>query len=130
MENKNFLEIQPVLDLYFEGVYRGDIEKLKQAFHPQALLFGEVNQSPYFKTLQEYLEIVKNRKSPADLGEDLNMEAYGIEVLGKLAIAKARLRMLNYDYRDLLSLLKSGDRWQIVNKSFTNIKCPAAMPCN
>lgn len=121
MENQNFLEIQQVLDLYFEGVYRGDIEKLGQAFHPKALLFGNVNQSPYIKTLQEYLEIVKNRESPADLGEDFKMEAYGIEVLGNVAVVKASLNMLNYDYRDFLSLVKSGDRWQIVNKSFTHI---------
>lgn len=120
MENQNFIEIQRVLDLYFEGVYFGDIDKLERAFHPQALLFGDVNQSPYFKTLREYLEIVKNRKNPADLGEDFDMKVYGIEVLGNLAIAKANLRMLNYDYHDFLSLIKSGKRWQIVNKSFTN----------
>ncbi|WP_207421153.1 nuclear transport factor 2 family protein [Desertivirga brevis] len=121
MENQNFLEIQHVLDLYFEGVYRGDIERLKQAFHPKALLFGEVNQSPYFKTLEEYLDIIKNRESPAELREEFNMEAYAIEILGSLAIAKASLRMLNYDYRDFLSLVKLDGRWQIVNKSFTNI---------
>ncbi len=121
MENQNFLEIQQVLDLYFEGIYRGDIEKLRQAFHPKALLFGEVNQSPYFKTLEEYLDIVGNRKCPADLGEDFCMEANDIEILGNLAIAKASLQMLNYNYRDLLSLVRSDGRWQIVNKSFTNI---------
>jgi hypothetical protein len=124
MEDQNFLEIQQVLNLYFEGVYRGDVEKLKQAFHPQALLFGDVNQGPYFKTLEEYLDVVKNRKSPAEQGEDFSMEAFGIEILGNIAIAKASLRMLNYEYRDLLSLVKSVDRWQIVNKSFTNFYEP------
>ena len=121
MENQNFLEIQQVLDLYFEGVYRGDIEKLRQAFHPNALLFGEVNQSPYFKTLEDYLDIVKNRESPAEKGEEFSMEAKGIDILGNLAIAKASLQVLNYDYRDLLSLVKTDGRWQIVNKSFMNI---------
>lgn len=120
MENQNLLEIQQVLNLYFEGVYRGDTVKLEQAFHPQALLFGSINQSPYFKSLQEYLETVKNRKSPADLGEDFKMEANHIEVSGNLAMAKASLNMLGYNYLDLLSLVKLGDQWQIVNKSFTN----------
>ncbi|MBC8054208.1 MAG: nuclear transport factor 2 family protein [Sphingobacteriaceae bacterium] len=120
MENQNFIEIQQVLDLYFEGIYRGDVEKLEHAFHPHALLFGDVDQNPYFKTLKEYLEAVKNRQSPADQGEAFDMKVYGIEVLGNLAIAKANLCMLNYNYHDFLSLVKSGNRWKIVNKSFTN----------
>ena len=121
MEDQNFLKIQQVLNLYFEGVYHGDVEKLKRAFHPKALLFGDVNQSPYFKTLEEYIKVVENRKSPAEEGENFAMKTYGIEISGNLAIAKASLRMLNYEYHDFLSLVKSGDRWQIVNKSFTSI---------
>lgn len=121
MEDQKFKEIQLVLNHYLEGVYYGDVEKLEQAFHPDALLFGEVDQSPYFKTLHGYLEVIKNRKSPAGLGEEFNMEVDSIEVLGNLATAKASLRMLSYHYRDFLSLVKIGDRWQIVNKTFTNI---------
>lgn len=118
--NQSFLEIQQVLNLYFEGVYNGNVDKLKQAFHPQALLFGDVNQIPYFKTLHEYLEIVKNRKSPKDQGEEFDMVVHGIEVIGNMAIAKVGMRILNYEYRDFLSLISTGGTWQIVNKVFIN----------
>lgn len=119
--NQSFLEIQQVLILYFEGVYNGNVDKLKQAFHQQALLFGDVNQIPYFKTLQEYLEVVKNRKSPKVQGEEFDMVVHGIEVIGNMAIAKVRMRILNYEYRDFLSLINTGGTWQIVNKVFINI---------
>lgn len=114
-------EIHDTLDLYFQGIFRGDIGMLEKAFHPQALLFGDIDGQPYFKTLSEYLETVKNRQSPLQRGEPFRMKTLGIDILGNNAIARLHVPMLGYNYYDLLSLSKTGDRWQIVNKLFSNV---------
>ena len=77
--------------------------------------------TPYFKNLGEYLEGVKNRKCPKELGETFNMKVLSIEILGNNAIAKLHLPMLGFNYYDLMSLSNIDSKWVIVNKLFTNV---------
>lgn len=81
MYKKDAEQIQGVITDYFEGIFNGDIIRLRSAFHPRALLFGDINDQPYLKNVEEYLEGVKNRKSPFDSGESFAMKILAIEIL-------------------------------------------------
>ena len=48
------------------------------------------------------------------------MKIIGIDIMGKIAIAKLHVPMLGYNYYDYLSLAKVNDDWKIVNKLFTH----------
>ena len=122
MFSKQLEEIQAVLQNYFEGIYNGDVVQLKEVFHSETLLFGDIKGVPYFKAITEYIDGVKSRKSPRDLGEDFKMEILSIEILGNNAIVKAQLPMLGYNYFDFLSLAKINKDWKIVNKLFTHVE--------
>ncbi|MCF0041422.1 nuclear transport factor 2 family protein [Dyadobacter fanqingshengii] len=113
--------IAAVLSDYFKGVFKGDINRLRSVFHPQALVAGDVNGQGYFKTLEQYLDGVKNRKSPFELGESYRMEIISIEVINLIAVAKLRLPMFEFNYYDLLSLTIVDGKWVIVNKLLTNV---------
>lgn len=56
-------------DYYFKGIYEGNINTLGNIFYPGTLLFGDVKGQPYAKTLDQYLDGVKNRQSPKDSGK-------------------------------------------------------------
>jgi hypothetical protein len=114
-------EVLAVVDDYFTGIYRGDVERLAATFHPRAILGGEIKGEPYYKTVTEYLDGVRNRKSPSALREPFAMEVTSVEVHGEIALAKARLRMLGNDYVDFLSFVREGGRWLIVAKVFTHV---------
>jgi hypothetical protein len=114
-------EILGVLKNYFDGIYHGDIELLRTAFHPQAILFGEIKGAPYYKTLDDYLRAVADRKSPHALGEAYRMNPVSIEVLGNIAFAKTHCVMLGFNYYDFLSLLLLEGRWVITSKLFTHV---------
>jgi len=120
--SENAIAIATVIGNYFNGVYNGDIELLRSVFHPEALVVGDVNDVPYFKTFSEYLDVVKNRKSPSDLGESFRMEILSMEIINSIAVVKARLGMFEFNYTDLLSLNIINGRWLIVNKLMTNVK--------
>lgn len=45
MYNKEVEAISQVINDYFMGLYNGDIDRLKQAFHPTAILWGDINGS-------------------------------------------------------------------------------------
>lgn len=114
--------IVKVIRDYFNGVHAGDIGKLRRSFAPEARLYGDVKGVEYAKTLDDYLEGVKNRLSPSELQEQYAMEIRSIEVLGNVAIVKAHLKMLGFNYYDFLSLCIVNGDWKIVNKVFTHVE--------
>ena len=54
---------------YFEGIYEGNLDLLSKVYNANTLLFGDVKGEPYAKTLNQYLDGVKNRQSPKDSGK-------------------------------------------------------------
>jgi hypothetical protein len=114
-------KIKAVIYNYFEGIYNGNPAQLEEVFHPKSHLFGDINGAPYFKSVTEYIDGVKNRKSPKELGEKFNMEILSIDIIGNNAIIKANLKMLGFNYYDLLSLTNINGHWKIVTKLFTHV---------
>jgi len=121
MKDSYTSEIKAVVSNYFEGIYNGNAAQLKAVFHPETQLFGDINGEPYFKTATDYIEGVKNRKSPKDLDEDFKMKILSTEITGNNAVVKAHLPMLGFNYYDVLSMTKINGDWKIVLKLFTHI---------
>lgn len=114
--------IAAVIDDYCRGIYTGDVSRLTSAFHSSAVLWGEVKGQPYYKHVADYLEVVRNRKSPLGLGEAFAMQVMSIEVTGSIARAKVHSAMLGHKYVDLLALTYESGRWSIVAKVFTDVE--------
>jgi hypothetical protein len=106
---------------YFKGIYEGDEMLLGSIFYPGTLLYGDVNGQPYFKTADLYLDGVKNRQSPKDLGKPFKGEILNIKVVNSIAMAEINLKMYEFNYRDFLSFHKINGKWFIINKMLTNI---------
>lgn len=122
MYKENFNAIENLITNYFEGIFYGDVIKLGDCFHKNANIYGDIKGVDYIKNKAEYLEGVKNRQSPKDLNERLNMKIIGIDIMGKIAMVKLHVPMLGYNYYDYLSLTKIDDNWKIVNKIFTHVE--------
>ena len=107
---------------YFKGIYEGDINLLGNIFYPGTLLFGDVKGQPYAKTLDQYLDGVKNRQSPKDSGKPFNGEILAIHVTNSIAIAEVKVKMYAFNYHEFLSFHKIDGKWLIVNKMITDVK--------
>ncbi|SHH64414.1 nuclear transport factor 2 family protein [Flavobacterium defluvii] len=122
MENQK--EIQAITDAienyYFKGIYEGDEILLGKIFQPGTLLFGDVKGQSYFKTVDLYLDGVKNRQSPKDSGKPFKGEILHISVVNSIAIAELNVKMYDFNYRDFLSFHKINGQWLIVNKMLTD----------
>lgn len=103
-------ELQETLSRYFAGLFEGNVDDLRSVFHPSAMLAGEVNGEIRFRALDEYLQIVANRRAPAELGESFRMTLVSLEVDGSIAVAKAHSPMLGCNYHDYLSLVRFEGR--------------------
>jgi len=49
------------------------------------------------------------------------MKIIGVDIMGKIAMAKLHVPMLGYNYYDYLSLTKIENEWKIVAKIFTHV---------
>ncbi|VWB37786.1 hypothetical protein BLA6993_01671 [Burkholderia lata] len=116
------LAILNQLQVYLDAIYDGDVAALRSTFHPASLLFAEVRGEIVQKTLDAYLQGVGSRKSPASQNEPYGMSVLSVEVVGKMASAKVRVKMSGNNYYDFLSILNVGGRWLIVNKMYTHIE--------
>ncbi len=121
MYSESIKEIEKVITNYFEGIFYGNADRLETCFTANAIIYGDINGSPYKKGRTEYLDGVRNRQSPSELKETFRMKIIGIDILGNIALVKVHLPMLGYNYYDYLSLTKIDNDWKIVNKIFSNV---------
>ncbi|OQP50870.1 hypothetical protein A4H97_03325 [Niastella yeongjuensis] len=107
-------------EYYFKGIYEGDINLLSKIFHPGTLLFGDVKGQPYAKTLDVYLDGVKNRQSPKDSGKPFKGTVLNIKAVNSIAIAEVTVKMYDFDYHEFLSFHRIDGKWFIVNKMISD----------
>jgi hypothetical protein len=106
---------------YFKGIYEGDITILNNVYNPGTLVFGDVKGQPYAKTLDQYLDGVKNRQSVKDSGKPFKGSIISIDVINSIAVAKVHVKMYDFNYDEFLSFHKINNRWVIVNKMLTDV---------
>lgn len=107
-------------NLYFKGIYEGNIDLLRKILYPGTLLYGDIKGQPYAKTLDQYLDGVKNRQSPQDSGKPFKGSITAIDVVNTLAMAKVHVKMYEFNYDEFLSFHKIDGQWVIVNKMLTD----------
>lgn len=107
-------------EIYFKGIYEGDVNLLSRIFHPGTLLFGDVKGQPYAKTLEVYLDGVKNRQSPKDSGKPFKGAILNIKAVNSIAIAEVTVKMYDFDYHEFLSFHRIDGKWLIVNKMISD----------
>lgn len=121
MATSNKDAVTAVINQYFKGIETGDTILLGQTFHPDALLFGDINGTPYFKTRNAYLSGVANRVSPDKSGQPFEAEILSVDVINSIATAKLHVKMYTFNYYNFLTLHETNGHWQIVNKTLTNL---------
>jgi hypothetical protein len=123
MENneKDSIAITQALEsYYFKGIYEGNLELLNQIYNKGTLLFGDVKGQPYAKTLDQYLDGVKNRQSPKDSGKPFHGEIISIKLVNSIAIAEVKVKMYDFNYHEFLSFHKLNGKWLLVNKMISD----------
>lgn len=102
---------------YLDGVSKGDVAKLNQAFHPTATLrtvsaAGAIQDIPVAKFVASMPAGGISTK-----GGSTKMISYSY--VGVSALATVELLFGEFKYIDLLSMLKFGNEWKIVSRVFS-----------
>lgn len=117
ISNMNAIESQ--LQLYFDGLYHSDTQRLRQVFHPQAIYACVVDGHLLHYTMDQYFPIVDQRPSPASRAQPRQDRIVSIEILGtNTAMARVECAIAPKQFQDVLSFLYLDGRWQIIAKVF------------
>jgi hypothetical protein len=113
-------EITRVVNLYAEGVRDGDAAKLREAFHPQAWMFGSLAGTRYDEPIDELIALVDGK--PVDVDGSFQARVVSVEQVGDAAFA-----VLEEDgfwgtvsFTDFFTLARIDGAWKIVHKTFAH----------
>ena len=111
--------IEAVIQIYLDGLYEGNADKLAEAFHPTSSLAQTIEGKLKVTPRDVWLEAVRNRLSPRSQNLARDDEVLAIDITGPtLAFVKLRCAIPPRHFTDQLSLLKIEGRWQIAQKVF------------
>ncbi len=117
--NKDFLEIQKIVEQYFDLVYTG-AETLPECFYEKAFMMG-IRDGKLVKAPLENL--TKRETTPEKKGEKRNDVLVRIEVAHpNMAYAKVQCNILPLRYTDVLVLVKEHCQWKVVGKLWSGVE--------
>jgi len=101
--------------IYYDGMMAGDEEKLGRAFHPRACIVGNEGGGLTWSTLDEFVVECQNAMAQAGPHE---WRIDGLTFTGDTALVRFGGQFAAVWYSDDLSLVRIGDAWRIVHKTF------------
>ena len=113
-------EITRTVDLYVEGMRNGDGTKLREAFHPQAWMFGSLAGTRYDEPIGELIAMVDGH--PVDVDGSFRTRVVSVEQVGDAAFAVLEEKGCwgSVSFTDFFTLAQIDGAWMIVNKTFAH----------
>ena len=112
-------DLEQALQLYFDGLYEGDTEKLAAVFHDVAHLFSVIDGRLDDLPRAEWFEMVRNR--PSAVSRDLPRRDWVAQIDRSgpnTAFARVQCQIPPRYFTDYLTFVKLADGWRIVSKTF------------
>jgi hypothetical protein len=112
-------EIEQTLQLYFDGLYEGDADKLARATHEVVHLFGVADGKLTDLPRAQWLEMIRNRASAQS--QDLPRRDWVVQIDRSgptTAFAKVHCQIPPRYFTDYLTLVKLEEGWKIVSKTY------------
>ena len=111
--------VESVIQLYFDGLYEGNADKIGEAFHPSADLRWHENGELKVLKVPDWLDLVRKRpsaKAQAKPREDFIVTIDRSD--DNTAFVKVRCQLPPRYFTDYLVTMKLADGWRIVSKSY------------
>ena len=111
--------VEAVVNLYLDGLYEGDADKLAAAFHPTADLRWQEKGELNILTRDDWLERVRKRPSARAQGQQRHDFVVMVDRSDTSTVfVKVQCALPPRFFTDYLVLLKLADGWRIVSKAY------------
>jgi hypothetical protein len=112
--------ITQVVQLYIDGSAKGDAAKLREAFHPDARMFGSLGGHRYDVPIEELFKLAA--AEPMDTNGRYRGRVTAVNQVGHAAVATVAEDGCwgSVSFVDFFALAKIDGSWKIVNKTFAH----------
>jgi len=111
--------IRKIVDKYGEGITTGNVELLRSAFHPKAMMYGCSGDNATIVEIQGLYDYVASQEAPATTGEQHRCLITKIDVAGNAAnVEVIQENCYGVNYTNYFQLLKIEGQWLIMSKSY------------
>lgn len=121
--NKELESIRTTINLYADGVRTGNVDMLKKAFHPKAMMYGASGDNVTIVEIEGLYAYVASNEAPEKRGEPHQCFITAMDYAGNAAFAEMTEESSHgFDYTNYFQLLKIEGQWMIVSKSYNAVK--------
>jgi hypothetical protein len=118
-KNAELQAIRDTINLYIDGLDTGNIDTLKKAFHPQAMMYGSSAKTTTIVAIQGLYDYVAANTPPSKSGEPHECFICSIQYAGNVAsVEMTEAAAYGNDYTNYFQLLKIDGKWVIVSKAY------------
>jgi hypothetical protein len=111
--------VEKVIQLYFDGLYEGDADKIGEAFHPSADLRWVEKGELQVLEVPDWLDRVRKRPSAKAEGKPRDDLIVSMDRADDAtAFVKVKCQLPPRYFTDYLVALKLTDGWKIVSKTY------------
>lgn len=112
--------IEAVVQLYIDGASKGDGEKLRQAFHESAWMYGSLAGTRYDEPIAEMIALVEGQPLDSDGSYDARIVSLAQVEDAATAVVEENGCWGGISFTNFFALVRIEERWQIVNKTFAH----------
>lgn len=110
-------QLLKAVNAYLDALYFGDTELFERVMHPHVRLFSATDAQMLELDLPAYLEIVRNRPSPASKHDPRLDRVLSVEIASPTtAHVRVEDAVLPKRFTDELTFVRTDGEWKIVSK--------------
>lgn len=119
-QNNELNAIRQTIQVYIDGLQNGDVDLLRTAFHPKAMMYSMTGNEEMAVEIEGLYAFAAGHDSPSKTGEPHNCVITHIHYTGNVAnVEMMQEACFGSDYMNYFQLLKTGSKWTIVSKTYT-----------
>jgi hypothetical protein len=125
---EGFDAIAAAIQLYIDGVARGNVVKLTEAFRPDARMYGAIGEQSYDMPISDFIDHMA--ENPADVDGSYRARITSIVQAGDAAsaiVAEENFKGM-FSFTDFFTLRRSDGCWRIVNKTYAHTNSESSTP--
>jgi ketosteroid isomerase-like protein len=121
MSNSDEIAVKNVVQKYIDGTYQGDVQALRDCFHPNAVMNGYLGDQLLIGGPESFFENMEKAPSMAEGGAPYQGNIISVDVVGNVASVTLKETGFGGDmaFTDYFHLLKEAEQWKIISKTFT-----------
>jgi hypothetical protein len=115
---QDIADVRALVQLYVEGA-SGDATKLKEAFHPDAHMFGHIGEMDTYIPITDFIGMVDS--SPGMAGPNYTTDVRSVDVIGDAGVAVlVEHDFAGCDFVDYFTVARIDGRWWITCKTYAH----------